>query len=229
MFKNTFFIAGTDTGVGKTLVSTIMLEAAKARGMSAFGLKPVAAGAEKEGNSWVNEDAQLLRKHSSVELPYEQVNPVLLHGAKAPHIAAEEEGRRVDIERLEGVCRGALMNKADFRVIEGAGGWRVPVNRRQMLSQLPKSLQIPVVLVVGLRLGCINHALLTAEAIINDGLKLAAWVANTIDPTMLSTEENIEALTGLLPAPCLGVVPWEPAAKVELLASNIDLNPLQLQ
>lgn len=205
--KNTYFVTGTDTGVGKTLVTAALLHLAAQQGRKAFGLKPVAAGCESTPQGLRNDDALLLQTHSSVQMPYEQINPIALRAAKAPHIAAVEEGRRLSLDRLVGLCRGTLMQPADLRLIEGAGGWRVPINDRENLSGLAVQLQTPVILVIGLRLGCLNHALLTAEAIQRDGLALAGWVASGIDPEMDSKDDNIAAFKTRLPAPCLGVIP----------------------
>ena len=221
--KNTFFVTGTDTGVGKTLVTAALLQLARQRGLRAYGLKPIAAGCEPTSEGLRNADAQLLQVHSSVQLPYGQVNPIALVAAKAPHIAAAEEGRKLSLDRIAGLCRGALMIPADFRLIEGAGGWRVPVNERENLSGLPQLLEIPVILVVGMRLGCLNHALLTAEAILRDGLALAGWVACGVDPDMSSPEENIAALKLRLPAPCLGVIPALGEVSVEAAAKYLAL------
>lgn len=205
--KNTFFITGTDTGVGKTLVTGALLHLAAKQGLKAFGLKPIAAGCEDTPEGLRNEDGLLLQANSSVKLAYEQINPIALRAAKAPHIAAAEEGRRLNLDRLVGLCRGTLMQPADLRLIEGAGGWRVPLNDFENLSGLPIALKIPVILVVGLRLGCLSHALLTAEAIQRDGLPIAGWVGSAIDPQMESLEENVATLRTRLPAPCLGVIP----------------------
>ena len=142
-------------------------------------------------------------------MPYEQVNPVTLEPAIAPHIAAQLQKKMLSVSRLAGFCRGAFLRKADFKLIEGAGGWRVPLNNREMLSGLPKELQCEIILVVPLKLGCLNHALLTAEAIQRDGLKLAGWVGNhPTSVTMSNEEENIETLKAMLSAPCLGILPW---------------------
>lgn len=225
MSKN-FFVAGTDTGVGKTLVTCAMLHKAQLQGLKSFGLKPLAAGAIETEDGWRNEDALAIAQYSSVKLPYSQINPVLLQDPLAPHIAAKNERRMVQLSRLEGICRGALMTAADIRLLEGAGGWRVPLNPMELYSGLPQSLQTPVVLVVGMRLGCLNHALLTAEAIVGDGLKIAGWVGNCIDPEMQALEDNIEALTALIPAPRLGIVPFSNKPTAEIAAQNIDLAPL---
>lgn len=224
--KNTYFITGTDTGVGKTLIAAALLHLAGQQGLKTFGLKPIAAGCEATPEGLRNDDALLLQAHSTVKLPYEQINPIALRAAKAPHIAAAEENRRLSLDRLVGLCRGTLMQPADLRLIEGAGGWRVPLNDFEFLSGLPLQLKTPVILVVGLRLGCLNHALLTAEAIQRDGLPLAGWVANGIDPQMESVEENLTALRRFIPAPCLGVVPALQEASVERVAEFLGIEEL---
>lgn len=203
-----YFISGTDTDVGKTFIASALLAGAKAQGYSTLGMKPIAAGCAETAAGLQNEDALKLQQNSSIEMPYQQVNPVALKPAIAPHIALQEAGRRVNISQLAGFCRGVLMKKADLTLIEGAGGWRVPLNAQETLADLAKELQLPVILVVGLRLGCINHAILTAEAIQRDGVSLAGWVGNTIDPEMPRLNENIETLNAVIPAPCLGIMPY---------------------
>lgn len=225
-----FFVTGTDTGVGKTLVSCALLQAANKRGLSTLGLKPLAAGADLVDGVWCNEDALFLQENASLKLAYEQINPVLLKQAMAPHIAAHNEGKRLSVDRLVGYCRGALQHKAGLCLLEGAGGWRVPLNKREHYSALPKELNLPVILVVGLRLGCLNHSLLTAETISRDGLQIAAWVANIIDPQMFALEENIDSLRRLLPFPCLGVIPELKGADFSALTAQatayLNIEPL---
>ncbi len=224
----TVFVAGTDTGVGKTLVSAGILQAANAAGLTTIGLKPVAAGCEETEQGLRNDDALLLQKFSSLALPYEQVNPIALRLAVAPHLAAEQEGRRLGLARVEGMCRGVMMRRAGLTLIEGAGGWRVPINSRQFLSGLARVLEIPTILVVGIRLGCINHALLTAQAIHLDGVRLAGWIANVVDADMAFVDANIEAIESRLHAPCLARIPYLPASeeRVESLARLIDIDAL---
>lgn len=210
-----YFITGTDTDVGKTLAAAAMLQAARQRGLRCFGLKPLAAGAEVTATGEGNGDALLLMQHSSVKLSYAQVNPVLLADPIAPHIAAQREGRSIRVDRLVGYCRGALMTPADLVVVEGAGGWRVPLNRNETLADLAQELRLPVILVVGMRLGCLNHALLTAEAIAADGLVLAGWVANQVDPAMSCYRENLDTLRSLLRAPLLAEIPHLSGASID--------------
>ena len=205
--KKTWFVTGTDTDVGKTLVSAAFLKKTVDDGYTSLGLKPIAAGAEIIDGELKNEDALLLQAYSSVKLSYSQVNPVVFEEAIAPHIAAEKHQKNVTISQLEGFMRGALMNSANLKLVEGAGGWLVPVNRREPLSLLPKKLGTDVVMVVGMKLGCISHAMLTAAAIANDGLKLVGWVANTLQTDMPYFDENLITLKQIINAPCLGVVP----------------------
>ena len=207
MAKRTFFITGTDTDVGKTEVAAGLIEAANQKGLRTGAIKPVAAGCEDHGDGPQNEDAIKLQSLANVELSYQQVNPVALDLPMAPHIAAQEQGKALSANRLTGFCRGVSMLPMDFLVIEGAGGWRVPINKRETMADIPKQLNAEVILVVGIRLGCINHALLTAQAIRLDGLKIAGWVANILDTEMLRIEENIDTLKQMLIEPCLGVVP----------------------
>lgn len=207
MKRHTYFIAGTDTDVGKTYIACALLQAAKALDLTTLGLKPISAGCDTTEHGLRNDDAMQLMASSTVKLPYEQVNPYAFEPPIAPHIAAQEEKRSVSISQMQGLVSGALMAGAQFSLVEGAGGWRVPVNNREFLSRLPQLLDMPVILVVGVKLGCLNHARLTAEAIKADGLKIAGWVANCIDPNTARLEENLTALQGLLGAPCLGRVP----------------------
>ncbi|MFN3712484.1 MAG: dethiobiotin synthase [Alcanivoracaceae bacterium] len=200
--KGTFFVTGTDTGVGKTWASCRLLEKAIQEGLSCYGLKPVAAGCDETADGLQNEDALALMAASSVKLRYDQVNPVALRAAIAPHLAAMDEQRSISAERLAGYLRGTLMShKADLIVVEGAGGWRVPLSDREPLSKLPLIMKWPVIMVVGMRLGCLNHALLTMEAIRRDGLTLAGWVANDLGAPMERLEDNIATLEEIITAP----------------------------
>lgn len=227
MAKKSFFVTGTDTGVGKTLVSAAILEAAAAKGLRTLGMKPIASGCEVTPDGLRNEDALALMQAMTEPLAYEQVNPIALEPAIAPHVAAAQAGRHVTAERLVGFCRGLQMRPADLLLVEGAGGWRVPLNNRETYSAMPVSLQMPVILVVPLRLGCINHALLTAEAIRRDGLALAAWVANRPDPRPMECEnETLAYLQNHLGAHCLGVLPWQESPDPRVLSENLSLEVL---
>lgn len=225
MTRRAFFVSGTDTGVGKTQIAAALLYAGREAGLSTAALKPVAAGCESTPEGLRNEDALLLQSLVSEPLTYEQINPVALAPAIAPHIAAMEAKRALSVERLSGYCR-AVLGTAELTLVEGAGGWRVPLNRSETLADLARLLNLPVVLVVGMRLGCLNHALLTAEAILRDGLPLAGWVANTLEEDMPRLEENIASLTQRLPAPCLGVIPRLTSVNPEAVARYLDTAPL---
>jgi dethiobiotin synthetase len=226
MARKAFFVTGTDTHVGKTLVSAGLLIAAKNQGLTTAALKPVAAGCEKTSEGFRNEDALLLQSVITEKMHYEQVNPCALEAAIAPHIAAQQESRRLSVDRLVGFCRGAL-SLAGVTVVEGAGGWRVPISAHETMADLAKALNLPVILVVGMRLGCLNHALLTAEAIACDGLKLVGWVANCIDKDMPVLQENIESLHARLQAPCLGVIPFLSERSPIITAHYFDANLLK--
>ena len=202
-----FFITGTDTDVGKTVVAAGLIETANQAALSTAAIKPVAAGCESTESGLQNTDALQLQAAASHPLTYQQVNPVALEAAIAPHIAATEEGKQLSASRLSGFCRGLTLLPVDMLFIEGAGGWRVPLNNRETLADIPKQLNSEVILVVGLRLGCINHALLTAEAIRRDGLSLTGWVGNVLHADMPRLDENIDTLKRLIPEPCLGIVP----------------------
>jgi dethiobiotin synthetase len=201
------FITATDTCAGKTLVACALLSALAREGFSVAGFKPVAAGADSTPNGLRNDDALMLRRFSTVRLSYEEVNPVVLAAPIAPHIAARAVGTSISPVVLTDRQR-ALATKADVVITEGAGGWRVPLDGQTDMSDLAVKIGDPVVLVVGMRLGCLNHALLTAEAIRLRGAKFAGWVANRIDPDMPVFEENLESLDARLEAPRLGVLPW---------------------
>ena len=202
-----FFVTGTDTEVGKTLVSTALLRAAAARGVETLGLKPIAAGCEQTPDGLRNEDALAHMAASTIRLPYEAVNPIALAPAIAPHIAAADVGLTVTSKDLVSHCMKLIQPKP-FTLIEGAGGWLVPLNDRESFADFALALGLPVVLVVSMRLGCINHALLTAQAIASRGLQLAGWIANAAATAMDRKRENVASLRARINAPCLGEVPW---------------------
>lgn len=202
------FVTGTDTSVGKTLVSAGLLRALAAHHPRVVGMKPVSAGVVPWGDDWASEDAIALRSASTLAVPPELDNPVLLLDPLSPHIAAERAGVQIDIAAI--ACSyHALAAQADAVVVEGAGGFHVPLTDTQTGADLAQALALPVVLVVGLRLGCLNHALLTAEAIRARGLTLVGWVANRVDPDMEAVEDNIAYLRARLGAPLLADVPYQ--------------------
>ncbi|MDP5210925.1 dethiobiotin synthase [Microbulbifer sp. 2205BS26-8] len=222
----TYFVAGTDTEVGKTFVSAALLTAAANAGLQTAAVKPVASGCARTEAGLRNGDALLLQGAMTLELDYQQVNPFALEPPIAPHIAAIEAGKQLSVSRMAGICRGVMSAGADMVLIEGAGGWRTPLGPRALLSQLPRELNTPVILVVGMRLGCINHALLSAEAICRDGLPLAGWVANFAREGMARAEENLATLEALLPASLLGVVPHSETRDYREAARHLDIRPL---
>jgi dethiobiotin synthetase len=207
MAKKWLFITGTDTDVGKTVIATGFLAAANQAGLRTAAIKPIAAGCELTEQGMTNTDALQLQAAASHKVSYQQINPVALEPAIAPHIAANEAGKRLTAARLTGFCRGLSLLPVDLIVLEGAGGWRVPINERETLADVACELNCAVIVVVGMRLGCLNHTLLTIEAIRRDGLKIAGWVANIIDPDMPRLNENIDTLKQRIAEPCLGTVP----------------------
>ena len=219
---NGLFITGTDTGVGKTLVACALLHAFAALGKRVIGMKPVAAGAQLNNGVWINDDVAQLIAASNVSAPRDAVNPYCFEPPIAPHIAAEIQNKIIKNNILCESYR-RLSALADIVIVEGAGGFCVPFNDQESSADLARELALPVVLVVGMRLGCLNHALLTAEAITARGLRLAGWVANEIDPTMSHQQGNIDALRSRLSAPLLGRVPYIAQASAEVAAQYLDL------
>jgi dethiobiotin synthetase len=203
------FVTGTDTGAGKTLVASALLRAFAVCGLRAVGMKPVATGCRTGAHDRANEDVAALLAASNVAAPIDLVNPYCFEPAIAPHLAAYQAGSSISLARIR-ECYLALTGLADRVVVEGAGGLLVPLGPREDWGDLVKMLDLPVVLVVGMRLGCLNHALLTAEAMRSRGLPFAGWVANRIDPAMPFFEDNVETLRRRLPAPLLGVMPFAP-------------------
>jgi dethiobiotin synthetase len=197
------FVTGTDTGVGKTRVAVALIRALRARGLRVAGMKPVAAGHDA---GELNEDVTALMQAADVEAPLRDVNPYAFAPAIAPHIAADEAGVRIELDVIA-AAYARLAARADVVVVEGAGGWRVPLNASEDMADLAARLALPVLLVVGLRLGCLSHALLTAESVAARRLPWAGWVGNRVDPQMACAAENVDALRQRLPGPCLGVQP----------------------
>ena len=221
-----YFITGTDTDVGKTTVAAGLLFAAREAGLTTAAGKPVASDCETTSKGLRNADALALLAECSIPLTYNEVNPVAFEPAIAPHIAAREVGVTLTVNSLLVPMQAILDKQAQFTLIEGAGGWRVPLSGQDSLSDLAQALNLPVILVVGVRLGCISHALLTAEAIARDGLQLAGWVANIIDPKTSRLEENLATLAERLPAPCLGRVPRLKSASAKAVAEHLQLDLL---
>ncbi len=223
-----FFVTGSDTGVGKTLACCALLHAARRDGLSTLGLKPLAAGGERVGGQLRNGDALLLQRHSSRQLDYDAINPVALAAPIAPHLAATDAGLQLDAGTLATHCQRTLdAERVELALIEGAGGWRVPLSDDETMAELAQALGYPVILVVAMRLGCLNHALLTAEAIAGDGLRLAGWIANSPGgEPMPRLADNVETLRQRLPAPCLGVIPPLSSPAPEAAAAQLSLTAL---
>ena len=214
------FVTGTDTGVGKTLVACALLRAFAASGARAVGMKPVAAGATMEDGVLVNEDVEALALAGNVAAPRALVNPYCFAPPIAPHIAAAQAGIAIDLARVKEAFL-ALTAISDCVVVEGAGGFRVPLGNAGDMSDLAAALGLPVVLVVGMRLGCINHALLTAEAVRAAGLVLEGWVANHVDPAFACADENVAALARRLHAPLLARIEYGENASPSLVATRL--------
>ncbi|MEO8156262.1 MAG: dethiobiotin synthase [Betaproteobacteria bacterium] len=216
------FITGTDTGCGKTLVAAALLRAFAASGMRAVGMKPVATGCRTDAHDRANEDVAALLSASNVSAPINLINPYCFEPPIAPHIAAQCAGTTISLVHIR-ECYRALAKLADRVVVEGAGGLLVPLGPQEDWGDLARLIELPVLLVVGMRLGCLNHALLTAEAIRSRGLVFAGWVANRIDPTMSFFEENLETLRGKLPAPLVAIMPFAPDQAQACAVLNPDL------
>ncbi|HEX6634080.1 MAG TPA: dethiobiotin synthase [Usitatibacter sp.] len=219
------FVTGTDTGVGKTVASSALVHALGTAGEKATPMKPIAAGAEGREGRPVNEDSLALLEAAGLGLEaLDRVTPILLRDPMSPHIAAAREGRRISLEPVVRALEGVPAE--DFLVVEGVGGFMVPLGDDLDTVDLARAVGLPAVLVVGLRLGCLNHALLTARAIEAAGLPLAGWIANAIDPEMLVPDENVETLRTRLGAPLLGRLPWQRRPDPRELARRLDVRPL---
>ncbi len=219
------FVTATDTDAGKTEVTLGLMAALQHRGLRTLGMKPVASGCKRTAHGLRNDDALRIQAQASVEAPYEHVNPYAFEPPMAPHIAAGRAGVEIGVQRIGDAYR-ALAKRGDWVVVEGVGGWRVPLSPSLALDGLPVALGIPVLLVVGLKLGCLNHALLTAEAIRARGIRLAGWVATVRDPDMLAREENLATLAGLIHAPSLGAIPWLESPGAEIVARSLNIDTL---
>ena len=217
-----FFITGTDTEVGKSIVAAGVMALLKSKGLSVAGMKPVASGAQQTKEGLRNEDAELLLATATIKPDYELVNPYTFEPPIAPHIAAEQAGQTISLEKIK-TGFSELSRQADCVVVEGVGGWQVPLNTEHTMADLAQQLHLPVILVVGLKLGCINHALLTAEKIITDGCELVGWVANQIDPDMQCVQENVQSIQQRISSDFLGFIPHKAGVKPDDIAQFITL------
>lgn len=214
-----FFVTGTDTGVGKTLITAALISLLADKGLRVAGMKPVASGSRETDQGLRNEDAEMLMAHSSLRLDYALINPYVFTAPVSPHIAAQSTGQKIIIRRIVDNY-DVIRQQADVVLIEGVGGWRVPLNDEEEVSDLAAALSLPVVMVIGMRLGCLNHALLTAEAIRQKGLRLRACVVSQIDPEYECIEESLQTLKQRLNVP-LQFVPWQKQARPERIKVHL--------
>ncbi|KAA8920797.1 dethiobiotin synthase [Xanthomonas sontii] len=215
-----FYVTGTDTGIGKTIASTALLHALRARGQRAVGMKPVASGCAREADGWRNEDALALQEASAPRPAYDDLNPYALPLPLAPELAAADAGVQLELAPIAAAFE-RLRAQADVVVVEGVGGWAAPLSATLDQADLARALRLPVVLVVGLRLGCLNHARLSAAAIAADGLQCLGWIGNEIDPAMERIDDNMAMLRERLPMPCWGRLPYRPQPQAEQLAAEL--------
>jgi dethiobiotin synthetase len=214
--RQSYFVIGTDTNVGKTYVASALVKHFAAQGLKTVGMKPVASGCElNEKSELINEDVTALISASNINADLDLINPYRFAPAIAPHIAAKQAGVEIDLTVISRAYE-KLKDLAEVVIVEGAGGLCVPLNHTQTLADLALQLNIPMILVVGMRLGCINHALLTVEAIQARGLKLAGWVANEIEPNFAKFDENLTSLQQRIAAPCLSAVKWKKSAQFQI-------------
>jgi len=206
-----WFITGTDTEIGKTMVASALIRHLVTEGYRVAAMKPVASGCEMTEAGLRNDDALRVIEASNVTLPYDVVNPFAFEPAIAPHIAAREAGQSIDIDKISELA-GTI--ETDYLIVEGVGGWCVPLGETTMLAELARTTADEVIIVVGMRLGCINHALLTAAQVTRDGMSLKGWIANHVDPEMHVQSENIATLQALMPCPMLGVLPWNSSPRM---------------
>jgi len=205
------FVTGTDTGVGKTLVSVSLVKALALHGRRVAAMKPIASGSDRTAQGLRNADALALAEASNVQVPYQTINPYCFEPPISPHIAAEEAGIQIDLSVIKTQFE-SLCSAADVVVVEGAGGWYAPISPTASMADLPIALGVPVLIVVGLRLGCLNHALLTKRAVEADGAKLAGWVGSCVDPAFERVSENLSHLQNALGSEALAVFPHRPEA-----------------
>ena len=223
--SHSYFITGTDTDVGKTWIALALLHALHRQGYRTLAMKPVACGCVVTDGIYQNDDAVKLQRQASIAVPYREINPYALPAPVAPHLAAARIGLQIDMDRIRQLYE-QQKNKADYVVMEGVGGWMVPLNADSTTADMVKAMDIPVILVVGIRLGCLNHALLTQAAIQQQGVRLVGWIANCIDKDCLEIENNIDALRERLNAPLLGIIPWQEEFNVQSIGDRLDIEKL---
>lgn len=225
---SSFYVTGTDTGVGKSVASAALLHALRGQGLRAVGMKPVASGCARTEEGWRNEDALLLQAASDPRPAYADINPYALPNPLAPELAAADAGVTLALAPIL-AAHARLAAQADCVVVEGVGGWAAPLSASLDQCELVHALDLPVVLVVGVRLGCINHARLTARAIAADGARLVGWIASDVDPTMDRSDDNFALLQTRLPVPCWGRLPFSPPPDPRLLARHLEVPDLAIR
>lgn len=221
MIAKGIFITGTDTGIGKTWFTVALMQALKKQGRNTLGMKPIASGAMMMGNKLINEDAGLILRHCSEPMDYELINPVVFEAPVAPGFAAKDEKGFVDLDQIRS-CYEQLASSCENVVVEGVGGWRVPLSDKESIVDLARVLSLPIVMVVGLRLGCVNHAMLTAEAIRADGLNLCAWASNLVEKDYLQKKQTITFLNEQLDCPHIADFGYMGRFEPDKLAEKID-------
>lgn len=226
--SNTFFITGTDTDVGKTICAKALLQAAQKQHLSTLAYKPIAAGCEMTEDGLRNEDALTLQENCTMEAAYQNVNPIAFQLPIAPHIAAELENRLIEIDLIDQNLQLLQIKNPDLLIVEGAGGWRLPLNSEQTLADWVVSHKLPVILVVGMKLGCLNHALLTHEAILSDGLNVVGWIANQLQADMPYYQQNLQLLTAKIDAPMIAEIPYQTDIEKINLAQFVDFDLVKL-
>lgn len=226
---NSIFVTGTDTEVGKTHVTSLLLKFLAQHKRTAIGFKPIAAGAEQAFGQLVNDDALTLMESSSIHAKYEQINPICFEPPIAPHIAAKRVGKTITQVELNHHYKEILSLNAQFTLVEGAGGWALPINDTEYLSDWVAARKMPVILVVGMKLGCLNHAVLTAQALKHQGINCVGWIANEIDPNMSEFDENLESLKQRIEAPLLAICPHtKEQGKLKVYKALTDLFSIEI-
>ena len=223
---HTYFVTGTDTDVGKTVCSTALLQAANQLGKSTLAYKPIAAGCDETKEGLRNQDALILQKNSSIKVDYQMVNPIAFKDPIAPHIAAEVAQQPIQLNIISDGLRALQKKSSSLLIVEGAGGWLLPVNDEVLFSDWVVEQQLPVILVVGMKLGCLNHALLSYQTIINSGLQVAGWIANQIQPEMPFYQQNLTLLKTKITAPMIAEIPFLTEIENASLSSFVDIKKL---
>jgi dethiobiotin synthetase len=215
------FITGTDTGAGKTVVSTILIRSLKEQGHIVHGMKPVASGCQRTAQGLISDDALMIQAAGSTLADYAEINPVALESACSPNFAAQIENRNINLDEVEQACR-RMLQRDGLLMVEGIGGWRTPVFGQEGMVHLVRRLQIPVLLVVGLRLGCINHALLTHQALLADKVRFAGWISSQVDPEYTTSEKTVSCLSEVLGSHPIAMIPHVAAERMNSYKLNID-------